>query len=150
MIERISKLVWAFGLSSGLGFAAQAEIKNHVEPIEPEDCTTHLTSGEASWYGDEVAIGRDKNGNLIFNTTKSGEEFNPDLYTAAFPKTQYLGHYFKVVADDDYVIVRVNDKGPFAKDKRGKPRVIDLSEAAAKRIDMDGTARVDVYLCKNS
>lgn len=150
MAKYVSKFSLAFMISSGLGSIAQADIENYVEPIQPEDCTTFLTSGEASWYGEEVAKGYDENGNPIFDPTKSGEVFNPDLLTAAFPDKQYLGRYFLVKGLGKNVIVRVNDKGPSAKDKHGNPRVIDLAEAAGKRLGMDGTANVQVFLCNKS
>jgi rare lipoprotein A len=43
--------------------------------------------------------------------------------------------------NDKTVEVRINDRGPYAKD-----RVIDVSKAAAKKLDMqkDGTAQVRI------
>ena len=45
------------------------------------------------------------------------------------------------VKNDKSVIVRINDRGPFA-----KGRVIDVSRAAAKKLDMinSGTAKVNI------
>lgn len=146
MKQKLFTLTSAFAVSASLSAPVLAE-KNAISPIEPEDCTTLLEKGEASWYGDEVAKGRDEHGNLIFNDTASGEPFNPDLLTAAYPDKSFLGEYLLVAKGKENVIVRVNDYGPFAKDEAGNNRVIDLAEAAAKRLNMDGVAQVRVYLC---
>lgn len=90
--------------------------------------------GIASWYGDEFA-GR---------PTSSGEVFDPILLTAAH-RSLPLPTWVEVtnLANGRTVIVRVNDRGPFA---RTHERIIDLSEAAARRLDMigAGTARVRI------
>jgi hypothetical protein len=67
----------------------------------------------ASWYGDE----------LRGNRTASGEKFNPDGLTAAH-KTLPFGTCLVVgnPRNGKSVNVRVNDRGPFAKD-----RVLDLA-----------------------
>lgn len=104
-----------------------------AEPLELEVETaewTELARGEASFYGAGFA-GR---------PTASGETFNPSAMTAAHP-TLPFGTELRVTnqANGKQVIVRVNDRGPFAKD-----RIIDLSEAAAREIGMisSGTASV--------
>jgi len=86
--------------------------------------------GTASWYGPGFH-GR---------KTASGERFDQNKLTAAhrsFP----LDTVVKVTNLDNgkTVKVSINDRGPYT----GK-RVIDLSRAAARKIDMsdDGTARV--------
>jgi len=80
-----------------------------------------IGGGVASWYGREFAGHR----------TASGERFNPGDYTAAH-RTLPFGTRVRVTdADGDSVIVRINDRGPFA---RG--RVIDLSKAAAEQIGL--------------
>src|SRR5215813_1285086 len=67
----------------------------------------------ASWYGDE----------LRGNRTASGEKFNPDGLTAAH-RTLPFGTCLVVgnPHNGKSVNVRVNDRGPFAKD-----RVLDLA-----------------------
>lgn len=62
--------------------------------------------------------------------TANGEIFNNNDYTAAH-RTLPFNTYLNIInRDNNYnVIVRVNDRGPYAKN-----RVIDLSEAAARRI----------------
>lgn len=105
----------------------------------------YLDSGLASWYGKEMAKGK-KNGQLIFNPTASGEKFNPDGISAAHRKLPF-GTYVRVVldkpgADPEGVVVRINDRGPFA---RG--RIIDLSWGAAKKLGMMNTQPVHIYQC---
>jgi rare lipoprotein A len=89
-------------------------------------------TGRASWYG-RFFHGR---------RTANGERYDMHALTAAH-RTLPLGSYVRVTnpADDSSVIVRINDRGPFA---RG--RVIDLSLAAATALHMAhaGTARVQI------
>ena len=74
--------------------------------------------GYASWYGSESG-----------NRTANGERFRPGWITAAHT-TLPLPTYVEVTALDSgrRVIVRVNDRGPFA----GRGRIIDLSRGAAE------------------
>jgi rare lipoprotein A len=80
----------------------------------------HNTDGKASYYAKKFQ-GR---------KTANGEPFNNSDYTAAH-RTLPFNTYLNVInkANNYNVIVRVNDRGPYAKN-----RVIDLSEAAARRI----------------
>lgn len=89
-------------------------------------------SGKASWYG-----GRHHGG-----PTASGERFNKNALTAAH-KTWPMGTRVRVtnLRNGRSVVVRINDRGPYA-----KGRVIDLSEAAAKRLDMIEAGVVPVKL----
>src|SRR5689334_8314435 len=68
--------------------------------------------------------------------TASGERFNPNELTAAH-KTLPFGTRVRVTNrhNGKSVVVRINDRGPFV-----KGRVIDLSRAAARAINMDGVA----------
>lgn len=92
----------------------------------------HVERGKASWYGKKFH-GR---------KTSSGERYDMHQMTAAH-KTLPLPTYAIVTNLDNgrRAIVKVNDRGPFVGD-----RVIDLSYAAAKRLDMikSGIARVEV------
>jgi peptidoglycan lytic transglycosylase len=85
-------------------------------------------SGVASWYGPGFQ-GR---------KTASGERFNTGSYTAAHRSLPF-GTRVKVtnVRNGKSVVVRINDRGPFA-----GGRIIDLSKAAKSAIGMGGTARV--------
>ena len=89
-------------------------------------------TGRASWYG-RFFHGR---------RTANGERFDMHALTAAH-RTLPLGSYVRVTNpdNDSSVIVRINDRGPFA---RG--RIIDLSLAAATALHMRsaGTARVQI------
>lgn len=93
-----------------------------------------IGSGEASFYGDELA------GNL----TASGETFDPARLTAAH-RTLPLGSRVRVTnpGNGESVVVRINDRGPY----HGN-RVIDLSYAAAREIGLirSGTGRVHMAL----
>lgn len=88
--------------------------------------------GIASWYGEEFA-GR---------VTANGEVFDPFLLTAAHRSLPF-GTLLEVRNQENgrTVRVRVNDRGPFV----GK-RILDLSYAAAKRLDMvaAGVQKVEV------
>jgi rare lipoprotein A len=107
-----------------------------VEPAADaaEDEGKHLGDGVASFYGNELAG----------NRTASGERFNPKQLTAAH-RTLPIGSKIRVTnkANGKSVVVRINDRGPFA-----KSRIIDLSHAAAQQISMvrSGTARVKLEL----
>ena len=89
-------------------------------------------TGVASWYGNPFH-GR---------KTASGEVYNKNARTAAH-RTLPMGTFLVVhnLENQKQTIVRINDRGPFAKD-----RIIDLSYRSAKEIDMvrDGTARVAI------
>ena len=67
--------------------------------------------------------------------TSSGEPYNSTLFTAAH-KTLPLNSYAVVtnMSNQRKVIVRINDRGPFSKE-----RIIDLSHAAAKEIGIIGS-----------
>lgn len=92
----------------------------------------YTETGVASWYGP----------GFHGKKTSSGEIYDMHCLTAAH-KTLPLNSTVKVtnLKTCREVTVRVNDRGPFVDD-----RVIDLSLAAAKKIDLvsDGTAPVRV------
>jgi rare lipoprotein A len=88
--------------------------------------------GIASWYGKKFNGSR----------TSSGEIYDMYAMTAAHP-TLPLPSYARVtnLANHKSVIVRINDRGPFMKD-----RIIDLSYTAAYKLGIigDGSAEVEV------
>ena len=90
----------------------------------------HALEGFASWYG----------GRFHGRATASGEIFDTNELTAAH-RTLAFGTLVRVqnVKNGRSVVVRINDRGPFV-----EGRVIDLSRAAARAIDMinDGVAPV--------
>lgn len=99
-------------------------------PMESADGYSEV--GVASWYGPGF------HGKL----TANGETYNQKAMTAAH-KTLPLPTLVKVenLENSKSVVVRVNDRGPYS-----KGRIIDLTEVAARRLDMldKGTARVRV------
>jgi len=74
--------------------------------------------------------------------TASGDLLDDDLYTCAMREGEF-GEYYLVTAEDGRAVVcRLNDRGPYVKD-----RVIDLSEAAMRRLGAteQGLLEVTVY-----
>jgi rare lipoprotein A len=98
----------------------------------PKEVPNYRNAGLASWYGDAF------HGRL----TANGEIYDMTHLTAAHP-TMPLPSYARVtnVSNGNSVIVRVNDRGPFA-----HGRVIDLSRRTAELLDFttQGVARVEV------
>ncbi|MXO64918.1 septal ring lytic transglycosylase RlpA family protein [Altererythrobacter endophyticus] len=97
-----------------------------------EQAARILASGEASWYGPRFR-GR---------PTANGETFDPTQLTAAH-RTLPFGSKVRVTDNrtGKTVIVRINDRGPYAHN-----RIIDLSEAAARKIGIHGSGRGQVTL----
>ena len=91
-----------------------------------------VQDGMASWYG-----GKHHGG-----PTASGERFDKNAMTAAH-RTLPMGTRVRVTNKHNgrVVEVRINDRGPY-----GKGRIIDLSEAAARRLDMIDAGVVPVRL----
>ncbi|WP_354624412.1 septal ring lytic transglycosylase RlpA family protein [Psychromonas sp. MME2] len=89
-------------------------------------------SGKASWYGKKF------HGHL----TSNGERYNMFAMSAAH-KNLPLPSYVKVtnLKNNKQVIVRVNDRGPFH-----EGRIIDLSYAAADKLDMLNAGTADVAI----
>ena len=87
-------------------------------------------SGDASYYGK----------GFDGKKTASGEIFDKDDFTCAH-RTLPFGTKLKVVRKKTgaSVVVRVNDRGPFA-----KKRVLDLSEAAGKKLGLDKAGHAQV------
>lgn len=104
------------------------------EPPRGHRIIEDLGTGSASFYGKRFH-GR---------TTANGERFDMHDMTAAH-RTLPFGSLVRVTnpRNGQQVVVRINDRGPFA-----KGRVIDLSRAAAEEIGMirRGHARVQLEL----
>lgn len=98
----------------------------------PEADTNYDETGTASWYGP----------NFHGRVTANGEIFDSGFLSAAHP-TLPLPSYVRVtnLRNGRSAIVRVNDRGPFARD-----RLIDLSQRAAEVLGFinSGTAQVRV------
>jgi rare lipoprotein A len=99
-----------------------------------DDARGFRERGYASWYGKK----------FHGNKTANGEVYDMYQMTAAH-KSLPLPSYARVTRLDNgkSVVVRVNDRGPFH-----AGRVIDLSYAAAARLDMlqQGSAKVEVVV----
>ena len=98
------------------------------EPLQTHE--GYAENGLASWYGAEWQ-GR---------KTSSGEPYDMDAMTAAH-KTLPLGVYVKVRErrTGREVIVRINDRGPFVRD-----RIIDLSRGAVRELGSEEKGVVPV------
>ena len=118
---RLASVFLLLGTLGCAGKPAPSTVPAAVGPTE---------RGIASWYGAKYH-GR---------TTANGERYDMHAMTAAHP-TLPFGLIVEVtnLDNDRRVRVRINDRGPF---KKG--RVIDLSYAAAQKLDMvhTGLARV--------
>jgi len=89
-----------------------------------------LERGMATWYGERHQGGQ----------TASGERFDMNAMTAAH-KSLRMNTRVRVtnLKNGRQVVVRINDRGPY-----GRGRIIDLSRAAARSLDMIGDGVVPV------
>jgi rare lipoprotein A len=113
--------------------AALDESIQIAPPTEKAEAVFEMIGqGEASYYGHELAG----------NRTASGERFNPHGLTAAH-RTLPLGTKLRVtnIANGRSVIVRINDRGPFVRN-----RLIDVSLGAAREINMVRSGKAQVRL----
>lgn len=98
----------------------------------PADDKDYEETGVASWYGPQFHA----------KSTANGETFDMNSVSAAH-RTLPMPSYVEVtnLNNGRQLVVRVNDRGPFAKD-----RIIDLSRRAAQLLgfDQQGTAPVRV------
>ncbi len=111
-----------------------------VGPVMPNDVSgavdiesaVELERGGASWYGPRFHGRR----------TANGERYDMHALTAAH-KTLPFGTMVRVksLVNGREVLVRITDRGPFAKN-----RIIDLSRAAAVELDMLGIGFKQVVL----
>jgi rare lipoprotein A len=109
-----------------IGSTYNVKGQNYTPKYEP----TYTETGMASWYGP----------NFHGRQTANGERYNQHAMTAAH-RTLPLPSMVKVTRTDTgkSVMVRVNDRGPFS-----HGRIIDLSEKAAKELNMIGTGTAHV------
>ena len=106
---------------------------NRRPATHPSTGLKPLDKGTASWYG------------LKFHgrRTASGERFDMNELTAAHPSLPF-GTLLEVrnLRNGKSVVVRVNDRGPFSKN-----RILDLSFGAAREVGLvlSGTAPVEIF-----
>ena len=103
-------------------------IKYYPQMVSPGD----MFHGVASWYGPDFHA----------KLTANGETYNMYDMTAAH-KTLPMNTVVKVTNKRNGLtaVVRVNDRGPFV-----GTRIIDLSNAAARKIDMVGAGTAPVSI----
>lgn len=89
--------------------------------------------GKATYYADSLAG----------NHTANGDVYDPAKFTAAHRNLPF-GTVVRVVHVESgaETYVRVNDRGPFG----SKDRIIDLSKAAARELDMLDSGVVGVRI----
>lgn len=136
----VALVLWFVATSGGCaGHPSSSGISGHDVSDAPaeRDCRRgqrKVETGIASYYADSLA-GR---------PTASGEPYEPRKLTAAHQSLAF-GTVVCVVhhKNNRSVKVTVNDRGPFV-----SGRIIDLSRAAAKQLDLlvSGIAPVDVYV----
>jgi rare lipoprotein A len=118
--------------AAGLALASSPSVAGTKETHK--SAKTWRQVGLASWYG------REHHG----KRTASGARFDMNAMTAAH-RSLPLGTMLRVenLANGRSIVVRVNDRGPFTRD-----RIIDLSQAAARKIDLEdrGIGRVALSL----
>lgn len=115
-------------------FLSSCGTSGRVSVYSPSGSGNAIESGVASWYGPKFHGKR----------TANGEIYNMYSLTAAH-RTLPFNSFVRVhnLDNGESIVVRINDRGPFAKN-----RIIDLSKKAASEIGMlgPGTARVQLYL----
>lgn len=115
-IRYVTSTAVASSSSAAMVVVSVASVASHAVL----DVTDVIQRGIASWYGAELHNRR----------TASGERFNMNDLTAAHRTlpfgTKLCAHS---PSTGKSVIVRINDRGPFAKD-----RIIDFSKAAAQAL----------------
>jgi rare lipoprotein A len=120
----------------GLLLASSCTLKRAEMRHEGRSGVGMVQYGVASWYGKK----------FHGNPTASGEIYDMYQLTAAH-RNLPLGTHVMVtnLENNRSVEVKINDRGPFV-----KGRIIDLSYAGARSIDMvdKGTARVKVVVLK--
>lgn len=124
-------LVVAAGLAVGCG--GSGPVPAHLAAQGAHE-TDHGSGNEAAATGDEFT-GKASyyHDSLAGNRTANGERYDPSAFTAA-SRTLPFGTELRVTRVDTgaSVDVRVNDRGPFGR----RTRILDLSRAAAERLDM--------------
>ena len=126
---RLGLMALALGIT-GSGIASTFP-KADSKPVTPaKRSRSNVQIGKASWYG------------KLFNgrKTASGERFNMNALTCAH-RSLPLGSWVRVtnLSNMKSIFVRVNDRGPVP-----RSRIMDLSYAAARRLGMDGLAKVSI------
>jgi rare lipoprotein A len=125
-VRRLAIAILMIALTSTACFARSkttTTTKATTSSKKPAKSGTQKLKGHAVWYGE----------NWHGRETASGEAFDMNAMTAAH-RDLPLGSMVKVTntRNGKSVVVRINDRGPYGKDRR---RIIDVSLAAAKKLD---------------
>ena len=122
----------AIGLALALAACSSASRSTTTTPTPAVTTTGNVQRGYATWYGKEAHGG----------PTASGERFDRFKLTAAH-RTLRLGTRVRVTNERNgrSVEVRINDRGPY-----GGGRILDLSEAAARQLQMIDAGVVPVTI----
>ena len=126
------------GLFCGVAFALAGCVSSprftstRPQPDETGGQASFAEEGMASYYADEF------NG----RKTSNGETYDMNQFTAAH-RTLPFNTKLRVTNEQSgkSVVVRINDRGPFKDD-----RIIDLSLAAAKALELIGSGTAPVRL----
>ncbi len=143
-IESIDGLPPKEAIREGRVMTASYTVKGKTyHPMSVKEAGNYDETGTASWYGYETV--RKNHGAM----TANGEAFDPNGLTAAHKYLPLPTHVKVTNLDNErWVILRVNDRGPFPSDYNSKSgeRIIDVSAGAAKKLGFykKGTARVRV------
>lgn len=119
-MREVMRVLLAMAAAAALAFAGCG---GKTSEPKPPTTPSRVQVGKASWYG-----GRHHGG-----PTASGERFNKNAMTAAH-RTLRMNSRVRVTnkRNGRTVEVRINDRGPFG----NKGRIIDVSEAAARKLGM--------------
>ena len=133
MRPRVARLVIVLAVVAGCAKSVPAPSTiREVPATGPRAGVVAVMEGKASWYG------REQHGHL----TANGEHFDMYALTAAH-RTLHMQTRVRVInlRNGRAAVVRINDRGPYS---RG--RIIDVSYAAAKELDMLNAGVVPVRL----
>ena len=127
-------LIGVVFLFNACGVSNRASSSNSGTSPRSSKNINSIETGVASWYGPDFH-GRQ---------TANGEKYDMHGLTAAHRTLPFNTEVLVENLDNGKTVqVRINDRGPFAKD-----RIIDLSRGAAEKVEMigPGTARVRIYI----
>ncbi len=103
----------------------------------PQAQAASCSNMQASWYGTESG-----------SRTANGERFDGTSLTAA-SRTLPFNTRLRVTYQGKSVVVRINDRGPFHRDKHGRyDRDLDLSHAVAKALGTIPAGVATVLVCR--
>jgi rare lipoprotein A len=117
-------VIAALALAAGCAKTVPPGTTSTVREVPPPSRAgvVAVFEGKASWYG------REQHGHL----TANGERFDMYALTAAH-RTLHMNTHVRVInlRNGRATVVRINDRGPYS-----HGRIIDVSYAAAKQLDM--------------